>query len=182
MSPTLRNLLLATGVTVGGVAIFIIAPGANPDEVKLQALGEGCVARAAETEFSITEEGRAWLEDAGLPAPQYARMQFPVGLCLDAGTAILPDLPYRKLRYVRLESADVASCASRPGVCGLWGNARPFKLVPHQCAWKPTAEADCAIWDGGDPGVENTMRAGVFVGAGCVKKSCVEIAGESSRP
>lgn len=185
MSPTLRNMLFATSVVVGGFAVYLIAPGTDANDVKLTALGQGCVARAAETEFAVTDEGRAWLADAGIVAPEYVRLQFPVGLCPDAGAAILPDLPYRKLRFVRLESADVTACGARPGVCALWGNSRPFKVVSHRCAWKPNASADCMLRrDGGtvDPGVENTMQPGDFVGTGCVLKSCTEIAGETSAP
>lgn len=50
------------------------------------------------------------------------------------------------------------------------------------CAWKPNAGAACTKLDGGNPGVENTMQPGQWIGAGCVRKSCIEIAGDSSAP
>lgn len=213
MSPALRALLTATGVTVAGFGVYFVAPGANPDEVRATALADGFVARAAEAEFSLTPAGRAWLADAGITAPAYARLQFPVGLglgkeshvctgfrlndggstgevnpdggseCSDGGNVvILPDLPFQLLRRVRFEDLDVATCASRPNVCPLWGTARPFRVTAHSCAWKPSAGAVCTKSDGGNPGVENTMQPGTWVGAGCRPKSCVEIAGESSAP
>ncbi len=187
MSPALRNLLIATGVVVSGAALYVVRGNTDPNEVRLLALGDGCVARAAEAEFSITVAGRAYLLDAGINAPRYARLQFPVGLCVggeaDGGnTVILPDLPTQHLRQIRLEDGDVASCASRPGVCTLWGDARPFKVTTHACAWKPDAGAACTQIDGGSVGVENTMQPGRFAGADCRRKSCNEIAGESSAP
>lgn len=53
---------------------------------------------------------------------------------------------------------------------------------PFPCAWKPNAGATCTKLDGGNPGVQNTMQPGQWVGAGCVRKSCIEIAGDSSAP
>jgi hypothetical protein len=191
MSPTLRNLLVAAGV-LGVSTIYVLAPGADDNAVKTAALADGFVARAAEAEFSITPAGRAWLLDAGLDAPPYARLQFPIGLGVgkepDGGNSvILPDLPFTKLRVVRLQDVDVATCASRPNICPLWGTDRPFRVVQHLCAWKPNAGAACGRInpDGGaalDPGVANTMQPASWVGAGCVRKACVEIAGESSAP
>lgn len=182
MSNALQKLLLATGLVVGGFSLYIIAPTSTPTEVKNLALAEGCVARAAEAEFTVNAAGRLWLADAGIAVPQYVRLQFPVGICAGSNDAILPDLPFKKLSLLRLEDITTTPCADRPGVCTLWGNDRPFKVAVHQCAWKPNAGAACTKTDGGNPGVENTMRPGTYVGAGCVKKSCVEMAGESSRP
>lgn len=54
--------------------------------------------------------------------------------------------------------------------------------VALTCAWKPVGGSNCVRLDGGDPGNENTMQPGQFVGAGCVLKSCWEFAGDSSAP
>lgn len=187
MSPALRNLLLATAAIVGGFGVYLVAPGSNADAVRIAALGDGFVVRAAEAEFSVTPAGRGWMADAGLVAPAYVRLQFPVGVGLgkevDGGNAIIiPEFPSSRLRRVRFEDLDVMPCAARPSVCQLWGTPLPFRVTPHLCAWRPSAVAACTRLDGGSPGVENTMQPGAWVGSGCVVKSCVEIAGEDSRP
>ena len=50
------------------------------------------------------------------------------------------------------------------------------------CAWKPNAGATCTRLDGGNPGLENTMLENEWVGAGCQRKACLEVAGDSSAP
>lgn len=52
-------------------------------------------------------------------------------------------------------------------------------LDESPCAWRPIKGADCVRFDGGDPGDENTMQAGEWFGAGCIRKACVIFAGES---
>lgn len=187
MSAALRNLLVAVGLTVGVSTLYVVAPGADPDEVRLLALGDGFVARVAEAEFSLSPAGRAWLADAGVTAPAYARLQFPIGLGAgkeaDGGNVIiLPDLPLWALQRVQIADVNLATCAARPNVCPLWGAARPFRVALHVCAWRPTAGAACTTLDGGNPGVRNTMQPGQWAGAGCQRKACVVIAGEDSSP
>lgn len=187
MSQTLRNLLLATGLVVGGFAIYTVAPGSDPTVVKTQALGEGFVARAAEAEFELTPAGLAWFADAGLVAPTYTRLQFAVaigtGKEADGGdVVVIPALPLDKIQQVQNTAVTVTACAARPGVCPLYGADRPFKVVPHACAWRNPDAGLCTLVDGGDPGDFNTMQPGGFAGAGCQLKSCVEIAGVTSAP
>lgn len=55
-------------------------------------------------------------------------------------------------------------------------------LDESPCAWRPRDASDCTTADGGDPGDENTMQAGEWSGPGCVRKACVVVAGEDSRP
>lgn len=187
MTQTLRNMLVATSVVIGGFAVYLAAPASFPDAVKTQALAEGFVARAAEAEFEVTPAGIAWLADAGLAAPRYVRLQFAVAIGAgkesDGGdVAILPDLPFAFIHRVQDSAITTTACAARPGVCPLYGADRPFKVVAHSCAWRPAGGSNCALVDGGNPGDQNTMLPGQWVGAGCRPKSCVEIAGDSSDP
>ena len=181
MNKNLLALLVALGVSVGGIALYGVKEDVPNWQLRAEALDAGCVARAAEAEILLTPFGRAWLADAGLNAQKYARLQFPVALCGDAG-AILPDLPPRAMNLFRPGSVSVTACAARPGVCPLFGEDRPFRLVPNVCAWRPRGAKDCTKVDGGNPGDENTMQPGEFAGPGCVRKACVEVAGESSAP
>lgn len=52
------------------------------------------------------------------------------------------------------------------------------------CAWRPEGvkPSTCTKVDGGDPGDENTMLEGQWVGAGCKRKACVKLAGERDQP
>ena len=176
-------LLLSLGVSVGGFDLHMAREGSDPVVIRNHAQDAGCVARAAEVEASITPAGQLWLADAGLPAAQHARLQFPVGLCAAQGLAILPDLPLSKLRAMRLRDVDVATCAARPNVCGLWGNDRPFRIALHSCAWRPTDAGTCGRIspDGGAPvdfGTRNTLQPGQWQGAQCSRKVCGILSGE----
>ncbi|MCX6951339.1 MAG: hypothetical protein NTV51_04025 [Verrucomicrobia bacterium] len=181
MKPNLAALLVALGVSVGGIALYGVKDDVPNWEIRAAALDAGCVARAAEGEFLIRPAGRAWLLDAGINAPKYARIQFPVAVCGDAGV-ILPDLPTGKIDFFNPKDISIATCGARPGVCPLFGEDRPFKLVAKVCAWKSRDAGNCTRSDGGDPGWENTMQPGQFAGAGCILKACVEVAGDSSAP
>lgn len=183
MNPTLRNLLVFAGVTIGGFGVYIAKSNSDPQAVKTAALADGFVARAAEAEVRASPAGLAWLADAGIVAPKYARLQFPVAVGVgkewDGGdVVILPDLPFDKLLLVQDSAITTTTCAARPGVCPLYGDGRPFKVVGHACAWKPTAGAACTKSDGGDPGVQNTMQPGTFAGASCVARPCVMVQGD----
>lgn len=91
-------------------------------------------------------------------------------------------------RYWRVEVT--AMRCPRPGGGFNWAVAlddagTPMDAVVSKtfpCAWKPNAGATCTRLDGGNPGVQNTMQPGQWTGAGCVRKACVEIAGDSSAP
>jgi hypothetical protein len=181
MKPNLAALLVALSVSVGGITLYGVKEDVPDWQLRAEALDAGCVARAAEAELLLTPFGQAWLADAGLNPQKYARLQFPVAVCGDAGV-ILPDLPKKALNLFRPGATSVTTCAARPGVCQLFGNDRPFKLVPNVCAWKSPDAGNCAKADGGNPGFLNTMQPGEFVGAGCILKACVEVAGESSAP
>lgn len=181
MKKSLLALLVATGVTIGGVSLYAVKPGVTDRELQAATADAGCVSRAAEAEFLVSKEGQQWLDDAGLKAPKYARMQFPVAVCGDAGI-ILPQLPKRDLDLFQVKAISLTTCAARPGVCQKAGEDRPFVLVPNVCAWRPKGAKDCTKVDGGNPGDENTMQPGEFAGPGCVRKACVEVAGESSAP
>ncbi len=56
-------------------------------------------------------------------------------------------------------------------------------LDESPCASRPAGvkASTCTKLDGGDPGDSNTMQAGQWVGAGCVRKACVIMAGEAEK-
>lgn len=183
MSPALRNLLVFTGLVVSGFGVYLAAPGSDPTAIKTAAIADGFVARAAEAEFRVSPAGVAWLADAGIVAPTYVRLQFAVALGIgkewDGGNVvILPDLPFDFLIRVQEAAVTTTICAARPGVCGLYGDVRPFKVVAHSCAWKPVGVSTCTRSDGGSVGDRTTMQPGEWAGAGCVAKNCVVIAGD----
>lgn len=183
MTPALRALVFATALSIGGFSVYRVKVGIDDVQLRNEAVDAGFVARSAEATFRVTPEGQAWLQDAGLAAPRYARLQFPVGVRGASNEALLPSFRPDFLRFVDESEIDVGTCASRPGVCPLFGDARPFRVVAHACAWKPNAGAACArlLTDGGtmNPGVENTMQPGQWVGAGCARTPCTVVAGES---
>jgi hypothetical protein len=124
--------------------------------------GSPCLLRLVECPVRLGQRARNQAADAGVafPAGKYHQVQFVAVRCAAAGGGFSLGVP-----------VDDA---------GFPVNA--VSSVPHPCAWKPTAGATCARADGGNPGVENTMQPGNWVGAGCVRKACVEFAGESSAP
>ncbi len=56
-------------------------------------------------------------------------------------------------------------------------------LDSSPCAWRPigTVKSLCTKIDGGDPGFENTMQNGQWVGVGCVRKACVVVSGQPDK-
>jgi len=54
------------------------------------------------------------------------------------------------------------------------------RVTQPPCGWRPVGMSAglCRRTGGEDPGVENTMQPGGWLGAGCVRKSCIKYAGE----
>lgn len=124
--------------------------------------GSTCTARFIDCPIRVGPKARALAADAGvaLTAARYQQIRLIALRCPTAGGGFALGIPVTDAGW-------------------------PFFDVtprPHLCAWKPRDGGVCTTLDGGNPGFENTMQPGQFAGAGCVLKSCVEIAGETSAP
>ncbi len=119
--------------------------------------GSAAVLKFADCPLRIGQRARDIASDAGLI--------FPAGV-------------YQQARFIVMK---VGTTYGVPVTDTGW----PVYAVSSQafpCAWKPVGGSNCTKLDGGNPGTENTMQSGDWVGAGCVRKACVEIAGTSSAP
>lgn len=132
---------------------------------------------------------RRHLDDAGYPDAVLREVECPfrIGqkardLGADAGFIFGP-ARYQQIRMIAIR---------KPALGGgfAWGiatrdNGWPLEAVVSgvfPCAWKPNDGAACSLVDGGSPGTANTMQPGDWVGAGCQRKACTEVAGDSSAP
>ncbi len=118
--------------------------------------------KLVECPFRIGARARALAADAGfsMPAGNYVQLQLVA------------------MRRPAIDGGFAFGIATKD-------NGWPMDAVAtgtFPCAWKPTAFAACTKIDGGNPGVTNTMQAGMWAGAGCVRKACTEMAGTGSAP
>ncbi len=126
------------------------------------------ILREIECTFRIGQRAKDMAADAG----------FALSVGSDGGVA-----KYQQIRFVAMR---------RPGIDGGFAyaiatkdNGWPIEAAlvgTFPCAWRNDAGATCGFVDGGEPGLQNTMQAGQWVGAGCWRKSCVEVAGDTSAP
>lgn len=193
----MKARLIAIALLLGGLGAGSYFVGWNSGEVDstlLDSFGalesydkSQCVVSACNT--AQCDAARRHLDDAGFQDAILREVECPfrIGqrardLAADAGFA-LGSAKYQMLKMVAMR---------RPAAGGGFAfgvavddNGWPVEAVATSafpCAWKPSAGATCTRVDGGNPGVENTMQAGQWAGAGCVRKACTEVAGDSSAP
>lgn len=134
-----------------------------------------CNSAACQTALNI-------LADGGVTDATMRFVECPVrlaqqvrNLAADAGTA-LPATKYAQMRLTAMRRNGVLGIAVDDGGWPI----HAVLSIASPCAWKPSAGAACSKVDGGDPGVENTLQPGEWVGAACVRKSCVVVAGDDN--
>lgn len=132
--------------------------------------GSSDTTRFVECPVRLGPRGRALAADAGVT----------LSLRPDGGPALYQQVKLVALRHVR---PDGGLSFGIPVDDAGWP-VYTVSTSPHSCAWRPlgVAAALCKRTDGGDPGAENTLKAGEFAGAGCLLKPCFEMAGDSSAP
>ncbi len=194
-----RLIVLGAAVTIGGSLFVLFRPRAGVTRDQLVSAGftsQACAPVVVECEGYLEDECRV-RPDGGM-RPRYATAKLQAIRCDldDAGTPLLwirsPRLS--QVRDCFHPIGDVSrSCAVVDPACAdadLWGvdmDGEPAsKPAQERCACHQMDAGNCRAniaLDGGlavvPPGV--TVSA-PFVGPGCVRKTCVELFGESSMP
>ncbi len=96
-------------------------------------------------------------------------------LASDAGI-VFSAAKYQQVRFVAMKLGTSYAVA----VDDAGWPVHAVAAINQPCAWKPAGGSNCTRGDAGDPGFENVMQPGDWVGAGCVRKSCVIVAGDSN--
>lgn len=146
-----------------------------------------CVVSVCNSTECIT--ARNHLDDAGFPNALLRFIDCPFRIgdraraeAADAGF-VFSASPYQQIKLIAMRVA--AQGGGFAFGIATKDNGWPIEAVAtgvFPCAWKPNAGAACTLADGGNPGLQNTMQPGDWVGAGCVRKACVEVAGTPSAP
>lgn len=178
MNSKLKALLVAVGtLVVGGVAYTVNLPKPDADRADLVDAGIlACDPVVVRVRARVPPPAlRARLADAGLDVPdltlpdggtkprRYTQVTMRARLC---GTDLV--LPIQ-------DDLDVFGQVELLTDAGL-GPARP--QVDEQCACRRRGGVCRQRSDGGVVPLDTELQPGTFVGAGCVPKSCGEVAGE----
>lgn len=187
MNKKLRSLLVLVGtVIVGGTSYELFKvdkPDTKVDDLLDGGIGRGCTLMALSCTSMLSDEAIADLKSNKVSG-KYGEIAFPVYRC-DGALVYPPAFPMNKtLGKALFEDAkcELTPCPDPDGVCNQFDKAKPIVVKDHKCAWRPLGGTNCTRIDGGNPGDQNTMGPGQFTGTGCVRKACVEIAGETSTP
>lgn len=190
----MKNKLIAIALTLGALgagSYFVSWNDGTVDSALIDSFGalesydkKACT--VAPCTSNQCDAARRHLDDAGYADALLKEVACPFrigqkarNLAADAGFALGP-AKYQMLTMVAMRRPVDGGFAFGVAVDD---NGWPIEAVASAmfpCAWKPNAGAACTKMDGGDPGVENTMSE--WVGAGCVRKACLEVAGDTSAP
>lgn len=159
-------LLLAIGVTAGGVTVYRLRPGVPRSEAAAEGILDGGV-RA-----TIAVEGRRLLDDGG---SVYGSGNVD-GVWRAGDQAIIVDPPndvevFRGDRARRNDAAGAVTAGTMPSRAG-------------DCACRAAA-GSCLLSDGGQAPFGLTLPEGQWAGAGCIAKNCgvaASVNGDESWP
>lgn len=193
----MKNKLIAIALTLGALgtgSYFVNWNTGQVDDTLIDSFGalesydkSQCSVSACNT--AQCNAARRHLDDAGFTNALLREVECPFrigqrarNIAADAGFALGP-AKYQMLRMVAMRRpVDGGGFAFGVAVDDKGWPIEAVATGTFPCAWKPRDGGVCTTLDGGDPGVENTMQPGQWAGAGCVRKACVEIAGDSSAP
>jgi len=182
MTPKLKALLVTVGVLVAGGTLYTVnLPKPDTDRADLVDAGiAACDPVVVRVRARIPPPAlRARLADAGLDVPdmtrpdggirprRFTQVTMRARLC---GNDLV--LPIQANGETGLEVFGEAELLTDAGL----GPARP--QVDEQCACRRRGGVCRLRSDGGLVPFDTELQPGTFVGAGCVAKSCGEIAGE----
>jgi hypothetical protein len=173
-------VLTFAAVTVAGLTYTIYQPSPGITVQDLADAGIAGPTHAATCPVRVSDDCRAYAAGQGIAVSKYELADLPVfvNVLPDAGREVLlpPSLPtsntaFACIQFLDLSQCTLATCASRPAVCALWGTAipvRPNRAAP-KCYRKNTdagfggcVKAD----DGGDPGELNVYPS-TFLSGSC---------------
>ncbi len=137
-----------------------------------------CTVSACNSAACVT--ALAMLADGGVTDATMRFVECPIRLgararafAADAGV-IFPAGTYQQIRLIAMR---------RNGAIGIAVDANGWPVyavasINSPCAWKPNAGAACTRVDGGVALTQSVMDPGQWAGLGCVRRSCVQIAGD----